>query len=207
MPDTFVAPDGDGQRPSDAEPAANPGASPRDGEQESNRAQVMARAEHWAGHLRDTISSVFMYATLSQPFGQIDEVAYRVDRDRLLVDCGSPTDPIEVMIVEQLALAHFNFAFLQVKATNAPKVEAAGVYAGAAARLMGEFRRSALALQAYRAASRHLATPAPKDDILLPDESEGSEEARENDRAAEKGNSSRRSDEPDLIPMPRAAIS
>ena len=54
------------------------------------------------------------------------------------------------MIVEQLSLAHFSLGLLSCKAANAVKVEAVGVYSGAAARLMGEFRADALALQAYR---------------------------------------------------------
>ena len=73
------------------------------------------------------------------------------------------------MIIEQLALAHFTLGLLSCKAANAGKVEAVGVYAGAAARMMGEFRRSRLALQAYRAASRQLAHD-PTKDLVIPHE-------------------------------------
>jgi hypothetical protein len=73
------------------------------------------------------------------------------------------------MIIEQLALAHYGVGLLSCKAANAGKVEAVGLYAGAAARLMGEFRRSALALQAYRAASRQLAHD-PAKDLVIPHE-------------------------------------
>jgi hypothetical protein len=88
-------------------------------------------------------------------------------RNKLLADCGSPTDPIEVMLIEQLALAHLNMGLLHCKASNAGSVECATAYSGAASRLMGEFRRSAIALQAYRAASRHLGQ-TPQADLVIP---------------------------------------
>ena len=102
---------------------------------------MIAADEHHAGHLRETVPSIFMFASLSQAFKVIDQRAYKIYRDDLLADCGNPTDPIEIMIIEQLALAHFGLGLLSCKAANAGKVEAVGVYAGAAARLMGEFRQ------------------------------------------------------------------
>ncbi len=170
MAPTNATDDGDrldaGQATGSESTPTDPTPPPRDGRPAPPRDGGVAPPEHWAGQLRDTIPSMFLYATLSQPFRQIEEKAYRIFRDRLLADCGSPTDPIEVMVIEPLALAHFNFGFLQCKATNAPTIQAAGVYASAASRLMGEFRRSALALQAYRAASRNLAATSAGDVVV-----------------------------------------
>jgi hypothetical protein len=45
---------------------------------------------------------------LGQTLKNIETGTYRMFRDRLLVDCGSPTDPIEVMLNEQMVLAHLN---------------------------------------------------------------------------------------------------
>ena len=70
--------------------------------------------------------------------------------ERLLKDAGSPTDPVEVMMLEQLAFAHFRIADLHVGAGLASGIEAIRVYNAVAARLLGEFRRTALALRAYR---------------------------------------------------------
>lgn len=143
---------------------------------EPPKTEVAGSPEQWATVLRETIPSRFMYASMIKPFGVIDEHAYKAFRDRLIADCGSPSDPIEVMVIEQLALAHLNMGFLQCRAANAPTLEAVGVYGSAAARLMAEFRRSALALQAYRAASRQLASD-PTQDVVIPaaqpDESPG----------------------------------
>ena len=67
-------------------------------------------ADHYAGHLAETSASAFMYFSMAGAglFRQTDALAYKKFRDRLLADCGSPTDPIEVMLIEQLALAHLN---------------------------------------------------------------------------------------------------
>ena len=147
-------------------PRAAEGHEPDAGEPPTERTEVITPDEQWAGHLRDTVPAMFMFAAMVPAFKQIDQGAYKVFRDRLLADCRA-TDPIEIMIIEQLSLAHFSMGLLSCKASNAGKVEAVGVYSQAAARLMAEFRRSALALQAYRAASRQLAHD-PAKDIVIP---------------------------------------
>ncbi len=106
--------------------------------------------EHYANHLRDSTTSLFMFCSMSQTLKDVEIGAYRLFRDRLVVDCGSPTDPIEVMLIEQLALAHLNVGQLHHKGATAGSVECAGVYLAAGARLMAEFRRSALCSKEYR---------------------------------------------------------
>jgi hypothetical protein len=201
-----------GHGPEDQPAAPSPssidvGSEPGAGQPPPVQTEVIADDEHHAGHLRETVPSIFMFASLSQAFKVIDQHAYKLYRDHLLADCGSPTDPIEIMIIEQLALAHFGVGLLSCKAANAGKVEAVGVYAGAAARLMGEFRRSALALQAYRAASRQLAMVSPEPAIVLPGESEDHEDAPEKiHEPTEMGSTRRDSDEErPVIPISRAA--
>jgi hypothetical protein len=54
------------------------------------------------------------------------------------------------MLLEQLALAHFRVGQLHAAAGGAQGAEAAKALNAAAARLLGEFRRTALALRAYR---------------------------------------------------------
>jgi hypothetical protein len=164
--------------------------------------------EQQAGHLKETVPALFMYASVVPVFGQIDERAYKIFRDRLLADCGSPKDPIETMVIEQLALAHLNFGLLQCRAANARQVEAVGVYSGAAARLMAEFRRSALGLQAYRSASRQLASAGAEPAAFLPGDPADLEDLPEKIIASTEKEPTR-SDEDDeersVLPMPRAA--
>ena len=116
--------------------------------------EILAPSEHYAAQLRECVARLFMFASMTKAFKHFDAAAFKLFRDRLLADCGSPADPIEIMMIEQLALAHFNAGLLHRRAANSSSFECAGVHSNAAARLMAEHRRSALALQAYRAASR-----------------------------------------------------
>ena len=72
-----------------------------------------------------------------------------------LAKVGIPTinysPSIEVMLVEQLALAHFNIGRLQMKASQASDAKLAIAYGDAATRLLAEFRRCTLALEDFRA--------------------------------------------------------
>jgi hypothetical protein len=168
--------------------------------------EILSPDEQLAGHLRDTVPSLFMFASMIQPFKQISEGAYKLFRERLLADCNA-SDPIEVMLVEQLALAHFNMGLLHCKAANARQVEAVGVYSGAAARLMAEFRRSALGLQAFRAASRQLAAESPRPAALPLGDLADFEDLPEKIIISTEMESTRSDDdeEPIILPMLRAA--
>lgn len=150
---------------------------PAGGESASGVAQPppgSSEAEHYAWHLRESTLSIFMHAAMAGTLRGIDWEAFRLYRDRLLADCGGPSDPIEAMVIEQLAIAHLSLGLLSCKATRAATPEAVGIYSGAASRLMGEFRRSALAIQAYRAASRQLGQAAAKGVLIPPQEADPS---------------------------------
>jgi hypothetical protein len=54
------------------------------------------------------------------------------------------------MLLEQLVLAHLRSAQLQAQAGMAEGMEAIKLYNSAAARLLSEFRQTALALAVYR---------------------------------------------------------
>src|SRR5262249_40233525 len=71
----------------------------------------------------------------------------------LMRESGSPADPLERMLLEQLVLAHHTIGQLHVRAGTSQTAEAAGAYAGAAARLLAELRRTALAPAPSRAAT------------------------------------------------------
>ena len=67
---------------------------------------------------------------------------------------GNPTDPIEIILIDQISMAHLITGYLYVNGLNAASVECAGAYLGAGARLTGELRRTALALQDARVPPR-----------------------------------------------------
>jgi len=81
-----------------------------------------------------------------------DVKGYRAFLDRIFADAGSPSDPVEVMLLEQLVLAHLRAGQLQAQAGMAEGLEAVRLYNAAAARLLAEFRKTALALKSYREA-------------------------------------------------------
>jgi hypothetical protein len=77
--------------------------------------------------------------------------AYKVFLDQFVNDAAESPDPIERLLIEQLALAHFRIGDLHCSAAASGEgIDAVKVYASAASRLLGEFRRSVLALKAYR---------------------------------------------------------
>lgn len=107
------------------------------------------RAAHEAEILRKAVVPASMATAIR--IEQVSASGYRAYLDRLLKDAGEPTDPIEVMMLEQLAMAHFRIAQLHGKAGQAQGIEAEKMLCSAAARLLGEFRRTALAIRIYRA--------------------------------------------------------
>ena len=76
--------------------------------------------------------------------------AYAPYMEQLLVDCGDTADPIERMLIEQIALAHHNIGRLHVQAARAETIQQANAYNSAAARLLAEFRRTVSTLKNYR---------------------------------------------------------
>lgn len=74
----------------------------------------------------------------------------RVLLDRLVANAGGPDDSIEVMLIEQLTMAHYRTVQLQAQAAEAENVQAAAIYNTAAARLLCEFRKTALSLTLSR---------------------------------------------------------
>jgi hypothetical protein len=99
---------------------------------------------------------MFMFGSMTHVLTDFDVASFRRYRDKLIADCGHPRDPIEVMLIEQLALAHMNTGLLFHRAAAAGSVECAAAYLAAVTRLMAEFRRTAISLPAYREAARRL---------------------------------------------------
>lgn len=107
------------------------------------------RIAHQANALREGAFPALM-ATAVGLDRYFDTAAYRVYLGRVLKDLGDPADPIERMLIEQLCLAHFRTAQLHAGAGQAQGAEAVKAYNAVAARMLGELRRTALALKAYR---------------------------------------------------------
>lgn len=107
------------------------------------------RAAQGAELLREGIFPALMASALG--FDKyLDVSGFHCFLARLLADLGDPKNPIERMMAAQLALLHFRVAQLQVDAAQAKSCEAIKILNSASARLLGEFRRGALTLQALQ---------------------------------------------------------
>jgi hypothetical protein len=78
---------------------------------------------------------------------------------RFITDAGDTKDPVLRVLLEQLAMAHLRLAKLNVEGSKAQGVEVHKVLNAAAARLLSEIRKLALAIKTYRepAASKSFA--------------------------------------------------
>jgi hypothetical protein len=113
---------------------------------DGTRHKAAQEAAQQADVLRHGLFSALM--TTAVNINQFDDPhAFQTFLERLVVDSGNPTNPIAQMLIEQLALCHVRIAQLHISAAHADSLEAKKVYGTMAARLLGEFRRSAVALE------------------------------------------------------------
>jgi hypothetical protein len=65
-------------------------------------------------------------------------------------EAGSPSDPVEKLLLDQLVVAHLKVAELYAQAAETPTLEFKQLYAGAAARLLGAICQLVTTLTTYR---------------------------------------------------------
>jgi hypothetical protein len=121
-----------------------------------------ASLEQGVKNLKGEMAACYLFGSLAPLVGQqIDNGAYRLYLAELLREAGNPSDPVERMLIEQLALAHHNAGRLLVKAASSQSLREASGYNASAARLMAEFRRSMLTLKKYRSLGFSTASADP----------------------------------------------
>jgi hypothetical protein len=99
------------------------------------------------------VKKIIAPAALATALGvesKIETSGCRVYLDDLVSESGNPSDPVEIMLLEQTAMCHLLSMKLQSKASEAEETEAIELYLSGAARLSSEFRKTALALKEYR---------------------------------------------------------
>ena len=122
---------------------------PTPGGLDAARHAAAQRAAHQADVLREVAFPALMATALNlDKF--FDAGAYRVYLANVLRDLGDPADPVERMLIEQLCMAHFRVAQLHGAAGQASGLEATKILNTVTARMLGEMRRTALGLKAYR---------------------------------------------------------
>jgi hypothetical protein len=104
-----------------------------------------------AENLRDKTAAAYLsVVTAGVPGSTMPPEAYLQYLQTLLAEAGNPSDPIERMLIEQIALAHHNIGRLYSRAANTQHLDQSKAYYAAAVRLLAEFRRSVLAWKKYR---------------------------------------------------------
>jgi hypothetical protein len=73
--------------------------------------------------------------------------------DKILQECGNPSDPVEVMVLKHLVLANFRAAQLQGDAANTKSLEGQRMLNCAGVKFLSEFRSLVQTLVNYRAAA------------------------------------------------------
>jgi hypothetical protein len=118
--------------------------------------------EQQAGALHTFAPGAYLYGVTGSVLGPGMKVpGCQVYLDELTREAASGTDPVEQMLVQQLVWAYHAIGVLHVQAGSSKRAAEVTAYHAALARLMAEFRRSSLALKAYREGSG--ARPAGKD--------------------------------------------
>jgi hypothetical protein len=122
----------------------------------SARTQLIRQeAQDKFGQMGQTIAEAFPAAVLNNVAGKafkgaVNPVAFKAFLDSVLTAAGNPSDPIEIMLVQQLTWAHHHVGNLVSKAASATALQEVEVYNQALTRIMGESRRCSLALREYR---------------------------------------------------------
>ena len=107
--------------------------------------------EQQAGALHTFAPGAYLYGVTGAVLGPSMKVpGCQVYLDELTREAASGTDPIETMLVQQLVWAYHAVGVLHIQAGSSKRAAEVTAYHAAVARLMAEFRRSSLALKAYR---------------------------------------------------------
>jgi len=109
----------------------------------------MAKAESEADIIEHAVFAASMASSITVG-NDVSASGFKVYLDRLLEQAGNPTDPLERIMLQEVALAHYRIAQLHAKAAEARTVDAAKQYSVVAIRLTGELRRMFLAIKQYR---------------------------------------------------------
>lgn len=119
--------------------------------------KALAKCHYESSVIEETFGSAVLTSVSRSSLGSVaGPGGFKVYRDRILAASGQPRDPVEAMLLEQLAWAHHRLGSLHVSAAAALAPEQASILTTASTKLMAEFRKTALALKEYRS------PPGPK---------------------------------------------
>ena len=121
------------------------------------KSQPTAAAQPAGDYQRDAtiVSEMSVAGVLSVVVGKnlqnaVRPAGFKIYRDDFLKASGAPEDPLEVVMLEQIAVAHHRILSLHAEAAQAETAEMIEVLNAAATKLAAELRRLCLAVREYR---------------------------------------------------------
>jgi len=107
-----------------------------------------------ANAVRQLAAPIVLEATCGSPWKETLKSSFIGQHDLMLRDSGRPTDPVEVMLLEQILVAFHHSLELQRRMMTVDSLDGVKIYGNAVSSLLGEFRRLTGALQNYRSPRR-----------------------------------------------------
>ena len=107
-------------------------------------------AAAFAENMRIMASGLYLYGSIGGVFPQLETSSCVSYVTGMVRDAGDPVDPLERLLVEQLVQLHHAAGRLLMKAAQAGTPEASALLHAAAARMLGEYRRSLVTLRSLR---------------------------------------------------------
>lgn len=146
-----ISPQARPHRPNSPQKPSSTGAVTEPNTRAERQTRTPEQCQHEARIIGEMGAAAVLMSLAGKNFGStVGGGGFKTYWDNLLAASGNPKDPIEVMLLEQLAWCHQRLGALHCQAAEARTVEVAVAYDAAAARLMAEYRKSALALRVYR---------------------------------------------------------
>jgi hypothetical protein len=99
--------------------------------------------------VHDDLIAQLMGLAISPP-GKVNFEVVAAYRDQFLADAGAPTDPLERVMIEQVATCHAMLMYTHSYHTMCDRVDHREIYSNAGANMMAELRRMVLAIKDYR---------------------------------------------------------
>lgn len=127
-------------------PKAPESSTPKNTDEQNGDWQQKALDQAW------TAREMLFPACFSSVVGaeNVEATGAKVYLNSFVRDAGDPTDPIELILLQQMLMVHHRVAQLHARAEAATGPEHLKILNGAATRLLGELRRLALAIRQYR---------------------------------------------------------
>jgi len=135
----------------------SPGAAPAPAGKSEER--PLTESQRQSNLVRDCVVPGYMQVVIGAN-APLDKTAALGYRDELIRDMGSPKDPLERMLIEQVGIAHVMVMRLHGLCATADNAERTALYATAAGRLLAELRRTIVTLRDYR-------TPPAKPQVTI----------------------------------------